>query len=392
MKCPVCGTQIADDASFCMHCGSRVAVAPAPASIPAPAAPSVAPAQEEVDKPDGGNWKSYFTTTVTAKVNEAAGGTGAVELRYGDFFSSVFKQHSTGEAERIFMCGTSDTTPPISQVSTRWPRPWLFSRVLLLLVVVTALFGLVASVFDNFIGLACFIFFGAMAAPFTVAVFFFECNALRNISFVEVAKVFVLGGTVSILGAVAIESLLPYETLSAGGFFASLFIAIVEEVVKGAVIAFFLLRFRGRNYILSSMLIGAAVAGAFGAFETAGFALHYWNLYGLENSINLILTSSGMAIGRHVAWGAIQGGAFALGSDGRDFSFAQVLDVKCLTFLAASLLLHFFWTFDIPLFSNASSAFGFSSQHAICTAFAWIVISVLLNRGLEQVNRMTGAK
>ena len=97
-----------------------------------------------------------------------------------------------------------------------------------------------------------------------------------------------------------------------------------------------------------------------------------------------------MALGCHVAWGAIEGGALTLASDGRDFSFEQVTSPNCLIFLAVSVVLHFFWNFQIPLFSDIPFL-GDSSQQAIITAFAWIVISVLLSRGLDQVNQMTGA-
>lgn len=406
MICPVCGAENSGDARFCAKCGSALgtsaqepsglplveepATLPTSAAHAAPAAPA-APAPADDDPYEGGNWKEILANTVTTKVNEAAGGTGAVQLRYGDFFREVFKHHEKGEAERIFVCGTKETTPSISEVSTKWPRPWLYSRVLLLFVVITALFAAGAQVFDNFIGLSGLVMSGALAAPLAVTVFFFECNALRNISFLEVAQIFLLGGSVAVLAAIGIETLVAQTPIVTSQLSSNAAIALIEEAAKVAVIVFFLMRLKGRNFILSGMLVGAAVAGAFGAFETAGYAMRWWWEYGLQESLSLILTRAGLALGCHVAWGAIQGGALTLASDGRDFGFEQVTAPSCLTFLAVSVVLHFFWNFQLPLFSELSAVIKVSSQQAIITAFAWIVISVLLSRGLDQVNQMTGA-
>ena len=396
MKCPACGTENEDGARFCASCGSalkpRLEVPEMPPMAePQPMPAPVSPAAPDDDEPADGKWTDFLTESVTAKVNEVAGGTGAVKLRYGDFFREVFKHHEKGEAERIFVCGTEETTPAISEVSTKWPRPWLYSRVLVLLAAITALFAVGASTFDSFIGLAGLVVFGALAAPLAVTVFFFECNALRNISFLEVAKVFLLGGTVSLLIAMGVESVLPLD-YAGMGVVASVLVAVVEEVAKALVIVFFLMQFKGRNYILSGMLVGAAVGGAFGAFETAGYALGWWSQFGLQESMSLILTRSGLALGCHVAWGAIMGGALTLASNGRDFGLEQISAPGCLIFLAACVALHFFWNFELPLFANAKGFIGVSSQQAIITAFAWIVISVLLNRGLEQVNELSGAE
>ena len=390
MKCPTCDNEVNEGAQFCARCGSIITYQTGTNASAASSVPAYRGAFEE-DKPDGGDWKSHLTKTVTTKVNEVAGGSGAVELRYGDFFSSVFKRHDKDEAERIFVCGTAETTPPISEVSTRWPRPWLYSRVLLLMVVCTIISAVMVMVFGSFIGTSCLIFLGALTAPLAVTVFFFECNALRNISLLEVATIFLLGGMAVIIISLALEAIIPMDVTQTT-FLPALVTAVVEELVRVAVISFFLLQLKRRNYILSCMLVGAAVGSACAAFSTSGMALKWWYLNGIEDSINLILQNAGLALGNHVAWGAIQGGALGLASDGRDFTLEQAKNPRCLTFLAAPIVLRFLWIYSIPLFSNASSAFGLSSQQAICTAFAWIVISVLLNRGLEQVNAMTGAR
>ena len=64
-------------------------------------------------------------------LNEYMGNTNAVSLNWKDLFTDVFKKHTNVEAEDVFICGTSKTTPPLSEVSETWPRPWLYSRVFL---------------------------------------------------------------------------------------------------------------------------------------------------------------------------------------------------------------------------------------------------------------------
>ena len=52
------------------------------------------------------------------KINDYVGNTGSRDLNWKDLFSDVFKQHSTDEAEEIFICGTKNTTPSLEHVGS----------------------------------------------------------------------------------------------------------------------------------------------------------------------------------------------------------------------------------------------------------------------------------
>lgn len=452
MWCVNCGAEIPDGARFCASCGAPVSQpesaspsvpAAAPASIPAEPAPSavptptrtpaagaafipavstqapvqttpqttVQPAAQPVyhavdtskphqiaapvfegseDDEAGGNWKDFFTRSLITKMNEIAGGTGVVELRYSDFFRSVFRRHEKGEAAWTFICGTEQTTPDIRDVSTAWPRPWIYSRVLLLLALVSLVFAAVGYMCDNFIGLAAFAFLAAMTAPVAVTVFFFECNALRNISFIDVVKMFLLGGAFSVCMSITAGYFFPFDMSNAPALISAALTAVVEEGFKLLAIIFFMKQLKDRNYILSGILVGAAIGGGTGAFATSGMILKWWFYEGFQSSLELAFMRAGLELGSHVAWGAIMGGAITLVSNGKEFDFAQIISVPSLVYLGIAFGLHFLWEFPLPMFSSASSALGISSQQTIISAFAWVVISILLNRGLGQVNEMAG--
>jgi RsiW-degrading membrane proteinase PrsW (M82 family) len=52
-----------------------------------------------------------------------------------EMFSEVFKRRSAADVEDYILVGTSKTTPPIELIETGWPKPWLFFRLLALMVV-----------------------------------------------------------------------------------------------------------------------------------------------------------------------------------------------------------------------------------------------------------------
>ena len=109
MYCKKCGAKIEQGQKFCSKCGT-----------PVPAAEPSSEAKKE-------NGEAH---TIVDSLNEyVGGGQNHVELNWKDLFRDVFKRHSEAEAEEIFACGTKNTTPEVSSISSSWPRPWLYSRV-----------------------------------------------------------------------------------------------------------------------------------------------------------------------------------------------------------------------------------------------------------------------
>ena len=48
-----------------------------------------------------------------------------------DLFSEVFSRHSRAEVENYFTIGTEKSTPDILEVDASWPKPWLFTRMII---------------------------------------------------------------------------------------------------------------------------------------------------------------------------------------------------------------------------------------------------------------------
>ena len=96
-KCNHCGHQNPNSAAFCANCGKQL------------------PKSSWLDS-----------------LNDYLGNNRPADLNWKVLFSDVLKKHTKEEAEEIFICGTSKTTPDMAGVSKDWPHPWLYSRVLLM--------------------------------------------------------------------------------------------------------------------------------------------------------------------------------------------------------------------------------------------------------------------
>ena len=160
--CMRCGTQLTDGTAFCMNCGTPVASNPYGNSQPyrqpqyqhnAYRQPQYNQVPPNRQQPYG--YRDPFQTApvdyagpqyyqqprqnvglldwLTGKVNQFAGGQGAVRPPLHHLFSETFQKHTQEEAEEIFACGSPKTTPRLSAGDTLWPKPWLYARILVAL-------------------------------------------------------------------------------------------------------------------------------------------------------------------------------------------------------------------------------------------------------------------
>ncbi|WP_455137240.1 PrsW family intramembrane metalloprotease [Thermophilibacter sp.] len=382
MFCGTCGARIPDGSTFCPHCGARTVAASAPG--PAHAAPRQAP---------GGavGWAA-------GKINEMAGGSDQVELRFGNFFDAVFRRHSPGEADVLFSVGSPTTTPSITRVSRTWPHPWIYSRVFLVLLVAFVGLWILSSYFENPNGLPGLMFVGALLVPFSVTVFFFETNVPRNLGFARVIEIFFVGGVLSLLCIYPLDALLPGSGV--GDFGPALLTGIIEELAKVAAIVVFVKRIGERNYVLTGLLVGAAVGAGFAAFETAGYIFNQGFLGGLgftwdrmlDSMMDVTLLRAALAIGGHVVWAAAEGGALALADRGTGFSLSHLASRPFLVFLGISILLHALWdTYPLPLLDDVEIWDGVTLKYVLLIVIAWMAIAVLLHRGINEVNQLSAA-
>lgn len=368
MFCVNCGNQMPDGSVFCDQCGisfNGMAVQ----------------GMQYQDQAQSLN----VVDTVTSKINKMAGGHGAVKLRFRDFFDAVFTRHTHEEAEDIFICGTAKTTPPIGEVSADWPHPWLYSRVFLVLLLSTLGCFFIFDLFENEKAIPGLIFVGCMVVPISVLVFFFETNAPRDISIVEVVKIFFVGGVASILLVHPLLVIFPGSGV--GDFVPAMLTGFIEELAKLLITAFFLSRMPQRNYILGGLLIGGAVGAGFAVFESAGYAFdRLLETYYLSDMTDNIIVRGILAIGGHVAWAAVEGAAMALCEKNGKFEINVLTDPRFLFFTGAMILLHGVWDTTVPYLEYVNWGFLGTPKHVLLIIIVWVFICVLLNRGLEQVN------
>ena len=443
MYCMNCGTEIPDGAAFCPECGSKVIAPPvgqawqtpvqaAPQAPQASYGPAAQPSSQQVPQaPYGASQAPYatqqppygsqpqspygaapqqprksgaeFMRTVASKarktvgsmagravstVNQMAGGSEAevVELRFRDFVDAVPKRHGFENSEEVFICGTRTTTPTIDKVAAEWPHPWVYSRVLALFVL--TFLGCVAlySFFGNDKAIPGIIFIGALMTPFSALVFFFEVNAPRTISIAETVVMFFMGGIGSIL------LLYPVSVIFPGGgvydFIPAMVTGLTEELAKILIIVIFMRRAKERNYVLSGLLFGAAVGAGFAVFESAGYAYEAGIAYGYEEMIGTIVARGVLSIGGHVAWAAVEGAALALGEGDNGFSFAQLRSRQFLMLALIPVVLHGLWDTYVPVLDDVG-LFGIPVKCYLLTIAIWIVLAVMLHRGLAQVNTLS---
>lgn len=350
-------------------------------------------AMKESLEPAVTNVKKQVTKTVdtiTEKMNVMAGGSGKVDLRLKDLFSAVFKKHEAHESEEIFICGTQYTTPDEDKISSEWPKPWLFSRIFLLLFASFYILLVCYSAFQNTNVIPGIIFIGSCMVPFSVLVFFFEVNAPRNISIFETIKIFFLGGCASLLVTLFIFSIYNVETI---GYVGAVMIGIIEEVGKLIIVAWFIRQMSSKRYILNGMLIGAAVGAGFAVFESAGYAMRYYlvgllaggSSLGYDTMLDVIYGRAILSPGGHIAWAAFSGATLIIVIGKDSFKWSYLWTPKFLKFLAIPVAMHAVW--DMPF--DILSIGPFQIKHLILVGLIWIVILVLLHRGLEEINRIT---
>src|SRR5690625_4863411 len=145
----------------------------------------------------------------TERINRMVGEEGQIDLNLRDVFSDIFKKHSKEEAEKLFITGTELTTPKEKDISTSWPKPWLFARIFVVFAITYLLLSISAYTFDNIYAIPGLIVIGSFAVPLSLLIFFWETNAPRHIKIYEIAKMFFIGGAASLVTTLILYSVFP---------------------------------------------------------------------------------------------------------------------------------------------------------------------------------------
>lgn len=368
--CSNCGTALDDAASFCGQCGHKV----------------------QLTSSNGQTDSTTASGTFVNTLNDYIGNTNTVKMNWKALFSEVFKSHTTQEAEDIFICGTSRTTPSLKEVSEAWPKPWLYSRVFLCFVATFILLNICSSIFNNSNAYPGLIIIGAFAVPFTTLVMFLEINVFRNISLYEVMKLFLVGGCASLVVTLFLFDLELVNT-DLSSSWGALMVGIIEEIGKLVIVYLLVKKIPSCNYILSALLAGACVGAGFAAFESAGYAMlpmlkiaNMAGANGMETPVTEMMDIVSeitylraiLAPGGHVAWAAVSGAALILAKNGAPLTTDVFKSIRFWKIFSIPVLLHALW--DAPILENSSTM-----KYSALVVMVWIVVLILTNMGLDEV-------
>lgn len=190
-------------------------------------------------------------------------------------FPGMFQRHSQKDADYAMIAGTTlDSVNDEMGMLQKWQRPWLFRRMLLagagifavlasailLLIAVNGMCELPALDLLYMVLLPCIV-------PVALMVFFWEMNAPRNITLMDMMRYFFTGGVLSILATILLNNVTGPTAV---------FLAPVTEEPAKLLASLLFLRMlqkkKGKVYGLTGLAVGAAVGAGFAAFESAQYA------------------------------------------------------------------------------------------------------------------------
>lgn len=378
MFCQNCGAKLQDGQRFCSNCGAKVGSFTSQSSN--------GTSSSTYGQSDHRSAQPNAPHSLVDSLNEYVGGDSGkhVELNWKDLFRDVFRSHKSEEAEEIFVCGTAKTTPKLKDVSTQWPRPWLYSRVFLGFLIAFLILRISVEALPEGHGLNALpgmVVMGSFAMPLALMVMFIELNVYKNVSFYYAISTFLIGGCAALL----VSLLLSEQLVSGDGmtYGVALCVSIAEEVGKGLIVYYFLRRLNRPTTVLVGLLVGACVGAGFAAFESLGYAIIQAN--GYESILKIIEIRGLLAPGGHVAWAAITGAALCLANQSKGQITSAVFNQKTFWKLFfIPLVCHFLW--DCPLM--ATSETSVILKFAVLIIAIWIFVLLLINLGLGEVSKV----
>lgn len=322
-------------------------------------------------------------------------------ISWGDIFSDVWKKHRKDQRTALLTKGMGSHIPAPNRMLSDWQKPWLFARVLIAGLALSVLIGISCVIFPGYGMLLMLCLLPAFVVPLSVMLFYWEMNIPGNISIYEALLLTLLGGCLSLTVTGIMRTVFP--GISEIAFLAG---PLPEELAKCLIVTIFLCR-KKYNYGLQGILIGGAVGVGFSAMESAGYALQIFDI-GIQNAMgtNIIIRSMAdilvrrgvLAIGGHVVWAALYGGALALIKGKGKMSpkcFANSL--FWLTFSAA-FLLHTAWNFSASYLAGklpdslVTSLVKFEAgtvtqwvKYIVLIILAWLLLFYIMKKSICQM-------
>jgi RsiW-degrading membrane proteinase PrsW (M82 family) len=328
---------------------------------------------------------------VSAGITSAAGMPRIEGFRLREFFAEIFAHRNDDEIERRLGVGSAETTPDLGAVTSEWPRPWIFARVLMLVLIMYFIFLQAWQHFHNTNLIPAILITGSFAAPLSIVVLFFEINRWHNVSLYQTLKWFATGGVVSLIVSLILFDVLASRRLEWMG--ASI-AGPVEELAK-VIAAALVVRQARHGRILNGLLAGASVGAGFAAFESAGYALRSFGMgllrgfLSMESAVNamteLITVRGVLAPLCHVPWTAATTAALWIARAGAPFEWNMLVRGSFLRVLGVMTVLHMAWNAEF------GSEWPLFSKNLILGIVAWIVVFSLVQSGLREIRQTQDA-
>ena len=206
---------------------------------------------------------------LTAKIRQLASTDKLEGFSFKEIFKETFKKHGADAVEEYLGVGSPRSTPPLEMVDTNWPKPWMFFRVLAGLAVAYAAIYALYVYTGNEKPMIAIMVLATFAVPMATLTFLWEMNTPRNVSVIEVIKLFVVGGGIAVV-LITLGYITPL--FSAGAFYQA---GILEESSKLLAVILVTWGARGARYPyqLNGILFGATVGAAFACSETLGYGM-----------------------------------------------------------------------------------------------------------------------
>ncbi|MCR4575639.1 MAG: PrsW family intramembrane metalloprotease [Lentisphaeria bacterium] len=313
-NCPKCGNAILPNAQFCGYCGE-------PLQNKQENQPPVTAIDEDLS--NKGN--RLFANALGVEKLEG--------FSFSKFFVQTFKHHSWDEMEEIVAVGTKSTTPELSSVSTEWPTPWFFFRVILFVIVAYLIVLWRRNDLEEY-ALMIQLLLGIIGMPLAALSFFFEINILKNVSVMQVGKLVCVGGFISCLATLLVSRVIKFES--------PIWAGPIEELIKGGVMLLFIRNPR-YHYKLNGLLVGASIGVGFAIIETAGYVVR-------SNNFEFIMFIRAFAAPLcHVLYSSLVGYALWEARANGIFTFEALVKGKTLRLIALAIVLHMFWNSNFLL-------------------------------------------
>lgn len=277
------------------------------------------------------------------------------------FLRESFRPRTKEEYKAVFKCGVS---------FDRRPVPWLYLRVLAAGFILFAVSVLINRLCDYSSAFTMAVALGGLFANVPLLIFFYELNPRRDISFLTLSALAVVGGVLS-----SALTLVGYEFIYGGNdnpWVSYLWTGFLEELAKMAAALPVIIILRKKNPF-ACFLIGIAVGTGYSVFEDFGYIYAYGGNY-LSGDTWVVLMSVGRGFScfcSHAPWTGVICWAFA--------AFKKPwLNVRFYGVVVASMLLHYLA--DVPFYADGFRFLeGFNAGWAIeAFVVAGIVVMVVL--------------